>query len=118
MRPPKPPKQNPLAYRDGPALTYGLTLAQRDCLLVIQEIQRETGICPSYTELQRELDVTSKAAIGRLICSLEERGYLRRIPNCARALEVVCWIDPPLALAELEAAIGRERGYAPSGGTP
>lgn len=87
---------------------YGLTVAQRDCLLVIQEIQREKGICPSFAELQRELDLTSKSAIGRLVCSLEERGYIRRIAGRARALEVLRWIEPPCAAVALERAVHLE----------
>ena len=55
----------------------------------IQQRLEETGISPSFEEMKEALDLKSKSGVHRLISALEERGFLRRLPNRARALEVI-----------------------------
>lgn len=66
-----------------------LTTKQRALLLFIHERIRETGVSPSFEEMKGALDLKSKSGIHRLITALEERGFVRRLPHKARALEVV-----------------------------
>ena len=66
-----------------------LTRKQQELLLFIHERMRETGIPPSFDEMKDALDLASKSGIHRLVTALEERGFLRRLPNRARALEVI-----------------------------
>ena len=66
-----------------------LTRKQHELLMFIHERIKETGVSPSFDEMKEALDLASKSGIHRLITALEERGYLRRMPQRARALEVV-----------------------------
>jgi len=66
-----------------------LTRKQHELLLFIHERMKETGIPPSFDEMKEALDLASKSGIHRLITALEERGFIRRLPNRARALEVI-----------------------------
>lgn len=66
-----------------------LTAKQRELLLFIQRKLEETGISPSFEEMKEALDLKSKSGVHRLISALEERGFIRRLPNRARALEVL-----------------------------
>lgn len=66
-----------------------LTVKQRELLLFIHQRIQETGVSPSFDEMKEALDLASKSGIHRLITALEERGFLRRLPNRARALEVL-----------------------------
>lgn len=66
-----------------------LTAKQHELLRFIQQRLEETGISPSFEEMKEALDLKSKSGVHRLISALEERGFLRRLPNRARALEVV-----------------------------
>jgi repressor LexA len=66
-----------------------LTRKQHELLLFIHERLRESGIPPSFDEMKDALDLASKSGIHRLITALEERGFIRRLPNRARALEVI-----------------------------
>lgn len=66
-----------------------LTRKQHELLLFIHERLKETGIPPSFDEMKEALDLASKSGIHRLITALEERGFLRRLPNRARAMEVL-----------------------------
>jgi repressor LexA len=66
-----------------------LTAKQRELLLYIHERIKETGVSPSFDEMKEALDLASKSGIHRLITALEERGFLRRLPHRARALEVL-----------------------------
>src|SRR6187549_1128185 len=66
-----------------------LTAKQHELLLYIQRKLEETGISPSFEEMKDALDLKSKSGVHRLISALEERGFLRRLPNRARALEVL-----------------------------
>jgi repressor LexA len=66
-----------------------LTAKQHELIRFIQQRLEETGISPSFEEMKEALDLKSKSGVHRLISALEERGFLRRLPNRARALEVV-----------------------------
>jgi repressor LexA len=66
-----------------------LTAKQRELLIFIDQRLGETGISPSFDEMREALDLKSKSGVHRLISALEERGFIRRLPNRARALEVV-----------------------------
>jgi repressor LexA len=66
-----------------------LTRKQHELLMFIHERMKEAGIPPSFDEMKDALDLRSKSGIHRLITALEERGFIRRLPNRARALEVV-----------------------------
>ena len=66
-----------------------LTRKQHELLTFIHERMRETGVPPSFDEMKDALDLKSKSGIHRLITALEERGFIRRLPYRARALEIV-----------------------------
>jgi repressor LexA len=66
-----------------------LTKKQSELLRYIHERLKETGVPPSFDEMKDALDLRSKSGIHRLIMALEERGFIRRLPNRARALEVL-----------------------------
>ena len=86
-----------------------LTRKQYDLLMFIHERLKETGVPPSFEEMKEALDLRSKSGIHRLITALEERGFIRRLPHRARALEIVKLPDsvaPGLASAN--------RGFKPS----
>lgn len=66
-----------------------LTHKQHELLTFIHERMRESGVPPSFDEMKEALDLKSKSGIHRLITALEERGFIRRLPYRARALEVI-----------------------------
>lgn len=66
-----------------------LTTKQKELLLFINDRIKETGVSPSFDEMKEALDLASKSGIHRLITALEERGFIRRLANRARALEVL-----------------------------
>ena len=66
-----------------------LTKKQKNLLLFINKKIRSTGVSPSYEEMKNALNLKSKSGIHRLISALEERGFIRRLPHKARALEVL-----------------------------
>ncbi len=66
-----------------------LTRKQHELLLYIDKHLGETGVSPSFEEMKDALDLKSKSGVHRLISALEERGFIRRLPNRARALEVL-----------------------------
>ena len=66
-----------------------LTAKQRELLMFIDSRLKESGISPSFDEMREALDLKSKSGVHRLISALEERGFIRRLANRARALEVV-----------------------------
>ena len=66
-----------------------LTKKQRNLLIFINKKIRSTGISPSYDEMKNSLNLKSKSGIHRLISALEERGFIKRLPHKARALEVL-----------------------------
>jgi repressor LexA len=82
-----------------------LTRKQHELLMFIHERIKETGVSPSFDEMKEALDLASKSGIHRLITALEERGFLRRLPHRARALEVV--------RLPQDATMGQARGAAP-----
>jgi repressor LexA len=87
-----------------------LTRKQHELLMFIHERLKEAGVPPSFDEMKDALDLRSKSGIHRLIKALEERGFIRRLPNRARAVEVVRLPDsmsPGLAAP-------RSRGFSPS----
>ncbi|KJF68591.1 transcriptional repressor LexA [Rhizobium nepotum] len=85
-----------------------LTRKQQELLLFIHERMKESGVPPSFDEMKDALDLASKSGIHRLITALEERGFIRRLPNRARALEVI-------KLPEAYTPGGRpQRGFSPS----
>ena len=83
-----------------------LTRKQHELLMFIHERIKETGVSPSFDEMKEALDLASKSGIHRLITALEERGFLRRLPHRARALEVI-------KLPEQATASAPPRGRAP-----
>ena len=66
-----------------------LTRKQHELLMFIQQRIQDTGVSPSFDEMKEALSLKSKSGIHRLITALEERGFIRRLPHRARALEVV-----------------------------
>ena len=86
-----------------------LTRKQYELLRFINERLKEAGVPPSFDEMKDALDLRSKSGIHRLITALEERGFIRRLPNRARAIEVI-------KLPELAGAGGGNgrRGFTPS----
>ena len=84
-----------------------LTRKQFELLRFINERLKESGIPPSFDEMKDALDLRSKSGIHRLITALEERGFIRRLPNRARAIEVIKLPEP------VGQGVGR-RGFTPS----
>lgn len=84
-----------------------LTRKQSELLRFIHERLKESGVPPSFDEMKDALDLRSKSGIHRLITALEERGFIRRLPNRARAIEVI-------RLPESSLAGARTRGFTPS----
>jgi repressor LexA len=66
-----------------------LTRKQHELLCFINERLAQTGVSPSFEEMKDALDLKSKSGVHRLISALEERQFIRRLPNRARALDVV-----------------------------
>jgi repressor LexA len=87
-----------------------LTRKQAELLRFIHERLKEAGVPPSFDEMKDALDLRSKSGIHRLITALEERGFIRRLPNRARAIEV---IKLPESVAHGVGG-GRSRGFTPS----
>jgi repressor LexA len=87
-----------------------LTRKQFELLRFIHERLTEAGIPPSFDEMKDALDLRSKSGIHRLITALEERGFIRRLPNRARAIEVIKLPD------SVGHGLGssRSRGFTPS----
>jgi repressor LexA len=94
----------PTGHRENHAM---LTRKQFELLRFIHERLKESGVPPSFDEMKDALDLRSKSGIHRLITALEERGFIRRLPNRARAIEV---IKLPEIVGQ---GIGR-RGFTPS----
>jgi repressor LexA len=85
-----------------------LTRKQQELLLFIHERLKESGVPPSFDEMKEALDLASKSGIHRLIIALEERGFIRRLPNRARALEVIKLPE------SYNPAIPHRKGFSPS----
>src|SRR5437763_12900498 len=85
-----------------------LTRKQSELLRFIDERLKEAGLPRSFDEMKDALDLRSQSGIHRLITALEERGFIRRLPNRARAIEVI-------KLPEVSAAgSSSRRGFTPS----
>ena len=84
-----------------------LTRKQHDLLMFIHGRLQEVGVPPSFDEMKDALDLRSKSGIHRLITALEERGFIRRLPNRARALEV-------LRLPDSVAPMPKRAAFTPS----
>jgi repressor LexA len=80
-----------------------LTRKQHELLLYIDKHLSESGVSPSFEEMKEALDLKSKSGVHRLISALEERGFIRRLANRARALEV-------LKMPEMKAAAAANSG--------
>lgn len=85
-----------------------LTRKQFELLRFINERLKEAGVPPSFDEMKDALDLRSKSGIHRLITALEERGFIRRLPNRARAIEVIKLPESATP------ASGSRRGFTPS----
>ena len=86
-----------------------LTRKQHELLMFIHERMKESGIPPSFDEMKEALDLRSKSGIHRLITALEERGFIRRLPHRARALEIL-----KLPESIKPASLAAKRGFSPS----
>lgn len=97
-----------------------LTRKQHELLTFIQTRLEDSGISPSFEEMKEALDLKSKSGVHRLISALEERGFIRRLPNRARALEVIRESDAggakpaQRATASAAAALAPLRNPAPA----
>jgi len=95
-----------------------LTRKQHDLIRFIQARLEESGVSPSFEEMREALELKSKSGVHRLISALEERGFIRRLPNRARALEVVRQPEdvlarPPAMIANLNSAVASARPLSP-----
>ena len=72
-----------------------LTRKQHELICFINDRLADTGVSPSFEEMKEALDLKSKSGVHRLISALEERQFFRRLPNPARALEVLRMPDRP-----------------------
>lgn len=88
-----------------------LTRKQHELLTFIHERMRESGVPPSFDEMKDALDLKSKSGIHRLITALEERGFIRRLPYRARALEI---LRMPETLQRPAGNAGMRGGFSPS----
>ena len=86
-----------------------LTRKQYELLRFIHERLKESGVPPSFEEMKEALDLRSKSGIHRLITALEERGFIRRLPNRARALEVIRMPE-----SATPGMAGARRGFSPN----
>jgi repressor LexA len=86
-----------------------LTRKQFELLRFIHERLTESGVPPSFDEMKDALDLRSKSGIHRLITALEERGFIRRLANRARAIEVIKLPD-----SVGHGLSGRPRGFTPN----
>jgi repressor LexA len=92
-----------------------LTEKQKDLLLFIHGRMQERGVPPSFDEMKDALDLRSKSGIHRLITALVERGFIRRLPHRARAIEVIKLPENQnLGAGSAVASIAPQRGFQPS----
>ena len=85
-----------------------LTSKQKELLLYIHRCVQDSGVPPSFDEMKEALDLRSKSGIHRLITALEERGFVRRLPHRARALEIIKMPDALLDASQ------KRPGFTPS----
>ena len=86
-----------------------LTSKQKELLVFINARLQETGVPPSFDEMKEALALQSKSGVHRLIIALEERGFIRRLPHRARAIEIIKLPD-----AMSEGAQQRRTGFSPN----
>lgn len=86
-----------------------LTPKQQELLMFIHERMSEDGVTPSFDEMRDALDLKSKSGIHRLITALEERGFIRRLPHRARAIEII-----KMPEAAVPPRTSGQRGFVPS----
>lgn len=92
-----------------------LTSKQKELLLFIHERMQADGVPPSFDEMKDALDLKSKSGIHRLITALVERGFIRRLPHRARAIEVLKLPESSTVAATTSAAAEPRRiGFQPS----
>jgi len=91
-----------------------LTRKQYELLVYVNDRLKESGIPPSFDEMKDALDLRSKSGIHRLIKALEERGFIRRLPNRARAIEVVRLPESLQRAAAAAPAAAPRRGFSPN----
>src|ERR1700752_5184601 len=97
-----------------------LTKKQHELLLFINRRLGESGVCPSFDEMKEALGLRSKSGIHRLITGLEERGFIRRLPHRARALEIsrlpdnVAAVPSPAVAASKPVAVPTGNGFRPN----
>jgi len=95
-----------------------LTRKQHELVCFINDRLAETGVSPSFEEMKDALDLKSKSGVHRLISALEERNFIRRLPNRARALEVLRMPErPEAAIAQTAAKSGPKAAAAASADT-
>lgn len=83
-----------------------LTRMQRDTLVIIADGIKADGMSPTFDEIARKLNLRSKSGVTRLVDALEGRGFIRRLPNRARAIEV---LKMPPGVGDSAVAAERER---------
>ncbi|RVU03796.1 transcriptional repressor LexA [Novosphingobium umbonatum] len=94
-----------------------LTRKQHELLRFIQASLETSGVSPSFEEMKEALDLKSKSGVHRLISALEERGFIRRLPNRARALEVLRQpedVTPPAPAAKAPRKVLEPAPVAPA----
>jgi repressor LexA len=89
-----------------------LTAKQRELLIFIDGRLKQDGVSPSFDEMREALELKSKSGVHRLISALQERGFIRRLPNRARALEVLKL--PEAATSPTSATVTPIRPAAPA----
>lgn len=94
-----------------------LTAKQQQLLFFLHNRLSETGISPSFEEMKQALGLRSKSGIHRLISALEERGFIRRMPNRARALEVLR-LPAGMVSSDISSSSPAETGPPKRGFTP
>jgi repressor LexA len=94
-----------------------LTTKQKELLVFIHARLQETGVPPSFEEMKEALDLQSKSGVHRLIMALEERGFIRRLPHRARAIEVIK-LPEAMHHGGLGTTQGSEGGAARTGFSP
>ena len=96
-----------------PGMDAMLTKKQIQLLDFIQKRMARDGVPPSFDEMKEALDLRSKSGIHRLVTALEERGFIRRLPHRARALEIVRLPDALLGNQAAEPVPAKPVGFTP-----
>ena len=95
-----------------------LTRKQHELVCFINDRLAETGVSPSFEEMKDALDLKSKSGVHRLISALEERNFIRRLPNRARALEILRMPERPDMPATKSATAKPAPSAAPADAEP